>query len=90
VLVEHGAGRRNRRHHQHQAGNLHEDDIGRRRSGVGVKNYRVIVVFENNDGLNHFLDSGWSGSAQTDAAAKAGDKGGAFSGADEIGPGANV
>ena len=55
--------------------------------GVGVKNYRVIFVFENNDALNHFLDSGWSGSAQTDAAAKAGDKGGAFSGADEIAPG---
>ena len=39
--------------------------------GVGVKNYRVIFVFENNDALNHFLDSGWSGSAQTGAAAKA-------------------
>jgi len=55
--------------------------------GVGVKNYRVIFVFENKDALDHFLDSGWSGSAQTDAAAKAVDKGGAFSGADEIAPG---
>ena len=55
--------------------------------GVGVKGYRVIFVFENNDALSHFLDSGWSGSAQADAAAKAGDKGGAFSGADEIAPG---
>ncbi len=54
--------------------------------GVGVKNYRVIFVFETSDALNHFLDSGWSGSAQTDAAAKAGDKGGALSGADEVAP----
>ena len=55
--------------------------------GVGVKNYRVIFVFENADALSNFLDSGWSGSAQTDAAAKAGDKGGAFSGAEEMAPG---
>jgi lipid-binding SYLF domain-containing protein len=55
--------------------------------GVGVKNYRVIFVFENADALSKFLDSGWAGSAQTDAAAKAGDKGGAFSGAEEMGSG---
>jgi lipid-binding SYLF domain-containing protein len=40
--------------------------------GVGVKDYRVIFVFENDKALTQFLDSGWSGSAQTDAAAKAG------------------
>jgi lipid-binding SYLF domain-containing protein len=55
--------------------------------GVGVKDYRVIFVFENNKAFSNFLNSGWSGSAQTDAAAKAGDKGGAFSGAEELGPG---
>ena len=55
--------------------------------GVGVKNYRVIFVFETADAQSKFLDSGWSGSAQTDAAAKAGDKGGAFSGAEEMAPG---
>jgi len=55
--------------------------------GVGVKDYRVIFVFENDKALSQFLDSGWSGSAQTDAAAKAGDKGGAFSGAVEVAPG---
>jgi lipid-binding SYLF domain-containing protein len=55
--------------------------------GVGVKNYRVIFVFENADALSKFLDSGWAGSAQTDAAAKAGDKGGAYSGAEEMGSG---
>jgi lipid-binding SYLF domain-containing protein len=55
--------------------------------GVGVKNYRVIFVFDNDKALAQFLDSGWSGSAQTDAAAKAGDKGAAYSGAIEVAPG---
>jgi lipid-binding SYLF domain-containing protein len=55
--------------------------------GIGVKDYRVIFVFENDDALAHFLDSGWSGSGQADAAAKAGDKGGAYSGAAEVAPG---
>jgi len=55
--------------------------------GVGVKDYRVIFVFENDQALARFLDSGWSGSAQTDAAAKAGEKGAAYSGAVEISPG---
>lgn len=55
--------------------------------GLGVKDYRVIFVFENDKALAHFLDSGWSGSAQTDAAAKAGEKGGAYSGAVEVDPG---
>jgi lipid-binding SYLF domain-containing protein len=55
--------------------------------GVGVKDYRVIFVFENDNALNQFLDSGWSGSAQADAAAKAGKSGGAYSGAAEVAPG---
>jgi lipid-binding SYLF domain-containing protein len=55
--------------------------------GVGVKDYRVIFVFENDKAFTQFLDSGWSGSAQTDAAAKAGEKGGAYSGAVQVAPG---
>jgi len=55
--------------------------------GLGVKDYRVIFVFENDKALSQFLDSGWSGSAQTDAAAKAGAKGAAYSGAVEVSPG---
>lgn len=55
--------------------------------GVGVKDYRVVFVFENDKALAQFLDSGWSGSAQADAAAKAGEKGGAYSGAVEVAPG---
>jgi len=40
----------------------------------------VVFVFENEKALAQFLDSGWSGSAQADAAAKAGEKGGAYFG----------
>lgn len=58
--------------------------------GVGVKDYRVIFVFENEKALAKFLDSGWSGSGQADAAAKAGKSGGAYSGAAEVAPGVYV
>jgi lipid-binding SYLF domain-containing protein len=55
--------------------------------GIGVKDYRVIFIFENSAALDHFLNSGWSGSGQADAAAKAGKEGGAYSGATEVSPG---
>ena len=55
--------------------------------GMGVKDYVVVFIFENEKGLAQFLDSGWSGSGQADAAAKAGEKGGAYSGAAEVAPG---
>ena len=55
--------------------------------GVGMKDYRVIFAFATNDAFNQFLNSGWSGSGQADAAAKAGEKGGAYSGAAEVAPG---
>jgi lipid-binding SYLF domain-containing protein len=38
--------------------------------GMGVKDYVVVFVFENDKALAQFLDSGWSGSAQADAAPK--------------------
>ncbi|HVO96952.1 MAG TPA: YSC84-related protein [Bryobacteraceae bacterium] len=49
--------------------------------GMGVKDYRVIFVFETDQALANFLNSGWAGSAETDAAAKAKGSGGAYSGA---------
>jgi lipid-binding SYLF domain-containing protein len=55
--------------------------------GVGVKDYRVIFIFENENALTNFIESGWSGSAQADAAAKAGKSGAAYSGALEVAPG---
>ena len=55
--------------------------------GVGVKDYRVIFIFETEKALSQFMDSGWAGEAQADAAAKAGASGGAFSGATQVAPG---
>lgn len=55
--------------------------------GMGVKGYDVVFVFETEKALAHFVDSGWSGSGQADAAAKVGEKGGAYSGAMEVAPG---
>jgi lipid-binding SYLF domain-containing protein len=54
--------------------------------GIGVKDFRVIFVFETPKAFNTFLNSGWSGSGQADAAAKAGKSGGARSGAVEVAP----
>ena len=55
--------------------------------GLGVKDYAAVFVFANNKVLAKFLNSGWSGSGQVDAAAKVGEKGGAYSGAAEVAPG---
>jgi lipid-binding SYLF domain-containing protein len=55
--------------------------------GVGVKDYRVVFAFETEKALSNFLDSGWDGFAQSDAAAKTSKSGGAFSGAASVAPG---
>jgi lipid-binding SYLF domain-containing protein len=55
--------------------------------GVGVKGYRVVFAFETEQALAKFLDSGWAGSAQADAAAKTSKSGGAYSGAVMVAPG---
>ena len=56
-------------------------------AGFGVgKDYRVAFVFEVEPALARFLDSGWSGSGQADAAAKTSKSGGAYSGAAMVEP----
>ena len=55
--------------------------------GAGVKDSRVIFVFETDKALANFVDSGWDASGQADAAAKAGNTGGAYSGATSVSPG---
>ena len=54
--------------------------------GFGVKDYRVVFVFETEQALTKFLDSGWAGSAEGDAAAKTSNSGGAYSGAVMVSP----
>ncbi len=55
--------------------------------GVGVKDYRVIFVFETEQALAKFTDSGWAAETQADAAAKAGKSGAAYSGATMVAEG---
>src|SRR5262249_1468932 len=55
--------------------------------GAGIKSYRLVFVFETDNALERFLDSGWDASGQADAAAKTGSKGGAYSGAASVSPG---
>lgn len=55
--------------------------------GLGVKDFRGVFVFTKRGALKQFIESGWDASAQADAAAKAGRKGGAFAGAADVAPG---
>jgi lipid-binding SYLF domain-containing protein len=48
--------------------------------GAGVKDFRAVFVFHNQQVLKRFVEQGWAFGAQADAAAKAGDKGVAASG----------
>ena len=58
--------------------------------GLGVKDFRGVFVFSTTEKLNQFTNSGWEASAQADAAAKAGNKGGAAAGAITVAPGVNL
>jgi lipid-binding SYLF domain-containing protein len=55
--------------------------------GLGVKDFRGVLVFTSKDALNNFIQQGWTAQGQADAAAKAGEKGDAVVGAIEIAPG---
>lgn len=55
--------------------------------GLGVKDFRGVFVFTKREALNSFVESGWDASLQADAAAKSGDKGGAWTGATDVAPG---
>jgi len=55
--------------------------------GAGVKDSRVIFVFETDNALANFVNSGWDASGQADAAAKTSKAGGAYSGATSVSPG---
>ena len=45
--------------------------------GAGVKDFRLVLVFHTAEAMQRFIQQGWAFGAQADAAAKAGDKGGA-------------
>jgi lipid-binding SYLF domain-containing protein len=48
--------------------------------GLGVKDYRALIVFNNRAALDKFLTGKWQFGAEADAAAKSGEKGGAAGG----------
>ena len=55
--------------------------------GMGIKDYRIVFVFETKKSFREFTHVGLVLSAQADAAAKAGHEGGAFAGAIAVAPG---
>lgn len=55
--------------------------------GIGVKDFRGVFVFTKRKAMHQFVTEGWDASAQADAAAKAGKKGGALAGAVDVAPG---
>jgi lipid-binding SYLF domain-containing protein len=55
--------------------------------GFGVKKFQLVWVFENEQALNSFINSGWEFGGQATAAAKSGDKGVSYQGAVAVSPG---
>ena len=55
--------------------------------GFGVKKFQLVWVFETNEALSKFVNSGWEIGAQATASAKSGDKGAAYQGAVAVSPG---
>ena len=55
--------------------------------GMGIKKFRTIFVFETTDAMRQFINNGWEFGGQATAAAKTGDKGGAYQGAVSVMPG---
>ena len=55
--------------------------------GAGVKKFKVVFVFDNEEAFTSFVESGWQFGGQTTAAAKTKDKGGAVAGAASVSEG---
>jgi len=55
--------------------------------GFGIKKFQLLWVFETEDALNKFVNSGWEIGGQATASAKSGDKGASYQGAVAVSPG---
>lgn len=55
--------------------------------GMGVKNFQLVFVFDNEKVMKQFADEGWQAGAQADAAAKYDDTGDAAALAIDVAPG---
>jgi len=58
--------------------------------GLGVKDFRIVFVFDNKKAFYNFVNSGWEADAQADAAAKSDKKGAAASAAVTVAPGVHL
>ncbi|TQF71209.1 YSC84-related protein [Pseudoalteromonas luteoviolacea] len=68
--------------HNNQSGqftymNMAEGGVG---LGLGVKDYRLVLVFHTQKALNTFVENGWTFGGNADAAAKASEKGASMQG----------
>lgn len=52
--------------------------------GLGVKDFRVLIVFDNEQTMNNFISNGWTFGGQADAAVKASNRGDAIGGEKSI------
>ncbi|MEQ3527574.1 hypothetical protein KIJ96_16135 [Pseudoalteromonas piscicida] len=57
--------------------NMAEGGVG---LGLGVKDYRIVMVFHTPEAMNKFVTSGWTFGGNADAAAKAAKKGASVEG----------
>jgi lipid-binding SYLF domain-containing protein len=58
--------------------------------GIGFRDFRGILVFENQENIKDFIHSGWGAHGQANAAAKFGDAGGSAAAAAEVMPGVKL
>jgi lipid-binding SYLF domain-containing protein len=58
--------------------------------GLGVKDFRAVFIFTDEDMLEKFVEKGWDFSGQADAAAKSNEKGGSVEASGTILPGMEV
>lgn len=58
--------------------------------GLGIKDYRAVIVFHKRAMFDQFVDKGWDFSGQADAAAKIDDNGGEVNAADSVVSGITV
>ncbi|SFD34451.1 hypothetical protein SAMN02745724_04258 [Pseudoalteromonas denitrificans DSM 6059] len=55
---------------QHIYMNMAEGGVG---LGLGVKDYRIVMVFHTDNAINEFINRGWTFAGNADAAAKTAD-----------------
>jgi lipid-binding SYLF domain-containing protein len=58
--------------------------------GLGIKDFRIVFLFETKKAFDYFVEHGWEANAQADAAAKLGGDGGALNAAITVAPGVRI